>query len=58
MKENVIIGKLIPAGTGTSLYQKLQIETEDENAEEEIKQNAEQVSDENVVLQEKIKVEN
>ncbi len=58
LKENVIIGKLIPAGTGTSLYQKLQIETEDENAEEEIKQNAEQVSDENVVLQEKIKVEN
>ena len=29
LKENVIIGKLIPAGTGTNLYRKIQIENLD-----------------------------
>lgn len=31
LKENVIIGKLIPAGTGTSIYQKLKIEVDNQN---------------------------
>ena len=38
LKENVIIGKLIPAGTGMKKYQDLQISTEKENKEEEPKQ--------------------
>ncbi|MBN2568277.1 MAG: DNA-directed RNA polymerase subunit beta', partial [Deltaproteobacteria bacterium] len=31
LKENVIMGRLIPAGTGLSMYKKLGIEIEDEN---------------------------
>ena len=29
LKENVIIGKLIPAGTGLGLYQKFEAETDE-----------------------------
>ena len=29
LKENIIIGKLIPAGTGLSVYRDLEIETPD-----------------------------
>ena len=32
LKENVIIGKLIPAGTGMNIYKNTQINTEQENA--------------------------
>ena len=43
LKENVIIGKLIPAGTGMQKYQSIQINTEEEpeeniNNEEELQQ--------------------
>jgi len=34
LKENVIIGKLVPAGTGMQRYRKIQVPTEDENVEE------------------------
>jgi len=34
LKENVIIGKLIPAGTGMSRYRDIQIYSEDELIEE------------------------
>src|SRR5699024_8168649 len=33
-KENVNIGKLVPAGTGMQRYRKIQVPTEDENVEE------------------------
>ena len=35
LKENVIIGKLIPAGTGMKRYQDVEIEVEDDNKTEE-----------------------
>ena len=35
LKENVIIGKLIPAGTGMTRYRSIQINTDDENVEED-----------------------
>jgi hypothetical protein len=35
LKENVIIGKLIPAGTGMSRYRNLQIEPEGQDLDEE-----------------------
>ena len=35
LKENVIIGKLIPAGTGLSIYKDIQINTENEETESE-----------------------
>ena len=35
LKENVIIGKLIPAGTGMQLYQDTKIDTEEHQSEEE-----------------------
>ena len=35
LKENVIIGKLIPAGTGMQVYQNTKIDTEIEQEEEE-----------------------
>ncbi|ABS35533.1 DNA-directed RNA polymerase subunit beta' [Clostridium botulinum] len=35
LKENVIIGKLIPAGTGMTRYRSIQINTDDENIEED-----------------------
>ena len=34
LKENVIIGKLIPAGTGMSRYSNLRVFTEEEEADE------------------------
>jgi len=34
LKENVIMGRLIPAGTGLVMYRKLGIETENEEVEE------------------------
>ncbi|MDD4861029.1 MAG: hypothetical protein PHI33_02880, partial [Smithellaceae bacterium] len=33
LKENVIMGRLIPAGTGLVMYRKLGIKVEDEEAE-------------------------
>ncbi len=36
LKENVIIGKLIPAGTGMQRYRKIELEPMEESAEEEI----------------------
>ncbi|WP_251860706.1 DNA-directed RNA polymerase subunit beta' [Clostridium sp. Marseille-Q2269] len=36
LKENVIIGKLIPAGTGMTRYRSIQINTDDENMEEDL----------------------
>jgi DNA-directed RNA polymerase subunit beta' len=38
LKENVIIGKLIPAGTGMTRYRSIRIQQEEENTEAEIKQ--------------------
>jgi DNA-directed RNA polymerase subunit beta' len=35
LKENVIIGKLIPAGTGMTRYRSIEINTDDENIEED-----------------------
>ena len=35
LKENVIIGKLIPTGTGLRRYQDIRINTENEKQEEE-----------------------
>ncbi|EPY2279051.1 DNA-directed RNA polymerase subunit beta' [Clostridium sporogenes] len=35
LKENVIIGKLIPAGTGMTRYRSIQINTDDENIQED-----------------------
>ncbi|NFS35443.1 DNA-directed RNA polymerase subunit beta' [Clostridium botulinum] len=35
LKENVIIGKFIPAGTGMTRYRSIQINTDDENIEED-----------------------
>jgi DNA-directed RNA polymerase subunit beta' len=56
LKENVIIGKLIPAGTGMSKYKSIKINTELENAEEQpVQENAEQVNElqeENTVVPE------
>ena len=41
LKENVIIGKLIPAGTGMNLYKNIHINTENMEEEEEENQNEE-----------------
>jgi len=38
LKENVIIGKLIPAGTGVEFYRNFQIETDDEDFEKELEE--------------------
>jgi len=38
LKENVIIGKLIPAGTGVDAYQAVQIETDDDEFEKELEE--------------------
>jgi DNA-directed RNA polymerase subunit beta' len=45
LKENVIIGKLIPAGTGVEKYRSVQIETDDDLLEQEL-ENAEAVEGE------------
>ena len=55
LKENVIIGKLIPAGTGMKIYQDTQIKTEqdDETTEsngDEISQDVDTVNDEEMVV--------
>ena len=55
LKENVIIGKLIPAGTGMKIYQDTQIKTEqdDETAESnggEMSQDVDTVNDEEMVV--------
>ena len=34
LKENVIIGKLIPAGSGLSMYRSVDVETDEEIASE------------------------
>lgn len=41
LKENVIIGKLIPAGTGMNLYRKVKINTEKEKTNSEDTENKE-----------------
>jgi len=41
LKENVIIGKLIPTGTGLKRYQTIKINTEEENTVEDIIENKE-----------------
>ena len=48
LKENVIIGKLIPAGTGMELYQETKIidETEEQKAEEVEEENVEGAAEE------------
>ena len=48
LKENVIIGKLIPAGTGMKKYKTLKINTEksEESSEENVEENTETVSEE------------
>ena len=55
LKENVIIGKLIPAGTGMKVYQDTQIKTEqdDETTEsngDEMSQDVDTVNDEEMVV--------
>ena len=55
LKENVIIGKLIPAGTGMKIYQDTQIKTEqdDETTEsngDEMSQDVDTVNDEEMVV--------
>ncbi|MFQ5648377.1 MAG: DNA-directed RNA polymerase subunit beta' [bacterium] len=46
LKENVIMGHLIPAGTGLSKYKSLRVHTEQPEAEDEAQVPAEQVEDE------------
>ena len=55
LKENVIIGKLIPAGTGMKIYQDTQIKTEQddettESDENEVSQDVDTVNDEEMVV--------
>ena len=55
LKENVIIGKLIPAGTGMKIYQDTQIRTEQddettESNDDEMSQDVDTVSDEEMVV--------
>ena len=55
LKENVIIGKLIPAGTGMKIYQDTQIRTEQddettESNDDEISQDVDTVNDEEMVV--------
>jgi len=47
LKENVIIGHLIPAGTGMEVYRKIEIEAEPEEEPEET------ISQEEEIVQEK-----
>lgn len=44
LKENVIIGKLIPAGTGMNIYKNIKINTECEEEEQEQTQNFEEIT--------------
>ena len=55
LKENVIIGKLIPAGTGMKIYQDTQIKTEQddettESNDDEMSQDVDTVNDEKMVV--------
>ena len=55
LKENVIIGKLIPAGTGMKIYQDTQIKTEQddettESNDDEMSQDVDTVNDEERVV--------
>jgi len=55
LKENVIIGKLIPAGTGMKIYQDTQIKTEQddettESNDDEMSQDVDTVNDEEMVV--------
>ena len=55
LKENVIIGKLIPAGTGMKIYQDTQIKTEQddettESNDDEMSQDVDTVDDEEMVV--------
>ena len=55
LKENVIIGKLIPAGTGMKIYQDTQIRTEQddettESNDDEMSQDVDTVNDEEMVV--------
>ena len=55
LKENVIIGKLIPAGTGMKVYQDTQIKTEHddkttESNDDEMSQDVDTVNDEEMVV--------
>ena len=55
LKENVIIGKLIPAGTGMKVYQDTQIRTEQddettESNDDEMSQDVDTVNDEEMVV--------
>ena len=55
LKENVIIGKLIPAGTGMKVYQDTQIKTEQddettESNDDEMSQDVDTVNDEEMVV--------
>ena len=55
LKENVIIGKLIPAGTGMKVYQDTQIKTEQddettESNDDEMSQDVDTVDDEEMVV--------
>ena len=47
LKENVIIGRLIPAGTGVVEYANIEVELSDEMAEEEIEAEKEEVVNDN-----------
>jgi len=48
LKENVIIGKLIPAGTGVDRYRSIQIETDDDLVEQELEEMVEGEESESV----------
>ncbi len=55
LKENVIIGKLIPAGTGMKIYQDTQIKTEQddettESDENEVSQDVDTANDEEMIV--------
>ena len=54
LKENVIIGKLIPAGTGMNAYKNIKINTEIENAENSenelnVEENSEDMANSNII---------
>ena len=53
LKENVIIGKLIPAGTGMKKYQSIHIDTEKENENENEQKEETTVKEENTNNEEK-----
>ena len=54
LKENVIIGKLIPAGTGMNAYKNIKINTEIENAQNSenelnVEENSEDMANSNII---------